>query len=211
MRVRRRRNHNWNRWFLLAIISALILGTIVSISLLNFVAQIPISALSNDEQTDAIVVLTGGSNRLEEGLNLLMQRKAKKLFVSGVYRGVDVRRLLSLSQRAPDDLMCCIEIGHTAVSTEGNAAETKLWMDQEGYQSLRLVTASYHMPRSIREFHHYMPQVRLVPHAVFPSQFKRERWWRWPGTASLILTEFAKYLMSSVRQTWENVTTQKAR
>ena len=107
--------------------------------------------------------------------------------------------------------MCCIEIGHTAASTEGNAAETKLWMDQEGYQSLRLVTASYHMPRSIREFHHYMPQVRLVPHAVFPAQFKREQWWRWPGTASLILTEFAKYLMSSVRQTWENVTSHKAR
>ena len=161
--------------------------------------------------TDAIVVLTGGAGRVGAGLSLLERGLGKKLFVSGVYRGVDVRRLLSLSQRAPDDLMCCIEIGHTAVSTEGNAAETKLWMDQEGYQSLRLVTASYHMPRSIQEFHHYMPQVRLVPHAVFPAQFKREQWWRWPGTASLILTEFAKYLMSSVRQTWENVTAQKAR
>ena len=65
----------------------------------------------------------------------------------------------------------------------------KLRMNQEGYQSIRLVTASYHMPRSIQEFHHYMPQVRLVPHAVFPVKFKREQWWRWPGTASLILTE----------------------
>ena len=111
----------------------------------------PRSALTNDEPTDAFVVLTGGSSRLEEGLNLLAQRKAKKLFVSGVYRGVDVKRLLSLSRRAPDDLVCCIEIGHTATSTEGNAAETKLWMDQEGYRSLRLVTASYHMPRSMRK------------------------------------------------------------
>ena len=210
MADRRRRKHNWNGRFFLATISIFVIATIVSVSLLNFVAQIPISALRNDEQTDAIVVLTGGSSRLEEGLNLLMRRKAKKLFVSGVYRGVDVRRLLSLSQLAPDDLLCCIEIGHTATSTEGNAAETKLWMDQEGYQSLRLVTASYHMPRSIQEFHHYMPQVRLVPHAVFPAQFKREQWWRWPGTARLILMEFAKYLRSSVRQTWENLTTHKA-
>ena len=75
----RRIDHNWNRWLLLATISVLIMGTIVSISLLNFVAQIPISALKNDDQTDAIVVLTGGSSRLEEGVNLLMQRKAKKL------------------------------------------------------------------------------------------------------------------------------------
>ena len=196
--------------FLLGTIIIFIMATIISISLFNFVAQIPISALRNDEQTDAIVVLTGGSGRLKEGLNLLMGRKAKKLFVSGVYRGVDVRRLLSLSQRAPDELLCCIEIGHAATSTEGNAAETKLWMDREGYRSIRLVTASYHMPRSIREFHHYMPQVRVVPHAVFPAQFKREKWWRWPGTASLILTEFAKYLRSSVRRSWENLTTHKA-
>ncbi|MDG2033792.1 MAG: YdcF family protein [Rhodospirillales bacterium] len=186
------------------------MATIVFVSLLNFVGQIPKSALKNDEQTDVIVVLTGGSSRLEEGIKLLAQRKAKKLFVSGVYRGVDVRRLLSLSQRTPDDLVCCIEIGHTATSTKGNATETKLWMDQEGYQSLRLVTASYHMPRSISEFQHHMPQVRLVPHAVFPAQFKRQQWWRWPGTASLILTEYAKYLMSSVRQTWETVNTQTA-
>ena len=210
MADRRRRKHKWNRKVLLGALIFFTIGNIVFVSLLNFVDQIPISALTNDEQTDAIVVLTGGSSRLEEGINLLAQRKAKKLFVSGVYRGVDVRRLLSLSQRAPDDLVCCIEIGHTATSTEGNATETKLWMDQEGYQSLRLVTASYHMPRSIREFQHHMPQVRLVPHAVFPAQFKRQQWWRWPGTASLILTEYAKYLMSSVRQTWDTGNTQTA-
>ena len=178
--------------------------------LLAFTSALPSSVEAPQRRTDAIVVLTGGSSRLEEGIKLLAQRKAKKLFVSGVYRGVDVRRLLSLSQRAPDDLVCCIEIGHTATSTEGNATETKLWMDQEGYQSLRLVTASYHMPRSIREFQHHMPQVRLVPHAVFPAQFKRQQWWRWPGTASLILTEYAKYLMSSARQKWDTVNTQTA-
>ena len=208
MADRRRRRHDWNTRFLMGTFIFLIIGTISLISLLSFVEQMPISAPTNDEPTDAIVVLTGGSSRLEEGLNLLAQRKAKKLFVSGVYRGVDIRRLLSLSQRAPDDLVCCIEIGHTATSTEGNAAETKLWMDQEGYRSLRLVTASYHMPRSIKEFRHHMPRVRLVPHAVFPAQFKREHWWRWPGTASLILTEYIKYLMSSARQTWDTVTTQ---
>ena len=184
--------------------------TIVFLSLLRFIDQIPISALTNDQQTDAIVVLTGGSSRLEEGLNLLAQRKAKKLFVSGVYRGVDVKQLLSLSQRAPDDLMCCIEIGHTATSTKGNAAETRTWMYKEGFRSLRLVTASYHMPRSMKEFRHYMPHVQLVPHSVFPAQFKRQQWWRWPGTAILILTEYAKYLTSAVRQTWDNITAQTA-
>ena len=175
------------------------------VSLLNFVDQIPAASTIDNEKTDAIVVLTGGSNRLDEGLTLLADNKAKKLFVSGVYRGVDVKRLLSLSRRSQNNLLCCIEVGHAAVSTEGNAAETKQWLEQEGYTSLRLVTASYHMPRSLQEFRHHMPGIRGIPHAVFPEQFKRNQWWRWPGTANLILTEYAKYLMYSVRQTWDLV------
>ena len=143
MADRRRRKHGWNTRFLMGTFIFLIIGTISLISLLNFVEQMPISAPTNDEPTDAIVVLTGGSSRLEED-QLAGATQSQKLFVSGVYRGVDIRRLLSLSQRAPDDLVCYIEIGHAATSTEGNAAETKLWMDQEGYRSLRLVTASYH-------------------------------------------------------------------
>ena len=178
---------------------------LVVVSLLNFVDQIPAASTIDNEKTDAIVVLTGGSNRLDEGLTLLADNKAKKLFVSGVYRGVDVKRLLSLSRRSQNNLLCCIEVGHAAVSTEGNAAETKQWLEQEGYTSLRLVTASYHMPRSLQEFRHHMPGIQVIPHAVFPEQFKRNQWWRWPGTANLILTEYAKYLMSSVRQTWDLV------
>jgi len=201
----RRYKSNLGRKILLGGLSFIIALGVVFVSLLSFVEQIPASSVSANEQTDAIVVLTGGSDRLDEGLNLLSEKKAKKLFVSGVYRGVDVQRLLSLSRRSPDDLLCCIDVGHAAISTEGNAAETKEWMAREGYTSLRLVTASYHMPRSLQEFRHHMPEVRLVPHAVFPEQFKRDQWWKWPGTASLILTEYAKYLMSSVRQSWDTV------
>ena len=76
-------------------------------------------------------------------------------------------------------------------------------MDQEGYQSLRLVTVSYRHAAQ----HSGVPSLHApsstCPTCRIPSQFKRERWWRWPGTASPILTEFAKYLMSSVRQTWK--------
>jgi hypothetical protein len=31
---------------------------------------------------------------------------------------------------------------------------------------------------------------------VFPPNFKGEEWWRWPGTASLILIEYSKYLVA---------------
>ena len=167
--------------------------------LLAFAAAIPDKVEDPDTVTDAIVVLTGGSGRLEEGLTLLAQHKAKKLFVSGVYQGVDVQHLLEISRHKPEELSCCIALGYAANSTWGNAIETAEWLDDERFKSIRLVTANYHMPRSLVEFRHAMPTVQIVPHAVLPRQFKLDEWWQWPGTAQLILVEYLKYLASGIR------------
>src|SRR6202166_3240400 len=86
-----------------------------------FSARIPTRVADPDTVTDAIVVLTGGSERLDEGLELLAANKAKKLFVSGVYRGVEVTALPRGARRAPANTECCIVIGHAADSTYGNA------------------------------------------------------------------------------------------
>jgi uncharacterized SAM-binding protein YcdF (DUF218 family) len=170
-----------------------------SLGFLAFVSAIPETVDDPTAETDAIVVLTGGSGRLEEGIALLSDKRAKKLFVSGVYQGVDVQQLLDVSRKAPEELSCCIALGYAANSTLGNAVETAEWVADERYRSIRLVTANYHMPRSLIEFHHAMPNIRIVPHAVFPSQFKREEWWQYPGTTQLILIEYLKYLAASVR------------
>ena len=164
-----------------------------------FAGEQPREVADPTAKTDAIVVLTGGSGRLRQGLDLLAQGQAKKLFVSGVYKGVDVRQLLARSQRNPKQLLCCVSLGYSANSTAGNAVETAAWMEQEGFSTILLVTASYHMPRSLKEFRHALPGSTIVPHAVFPEQFKRDQWYLWPGTAGLILNEYVKYLVASVR------------
>ena len=74
-----------------------------------------------------------------------------------------------------------------------------MWVKSGGYRSLRVVTASYHMPRSLLLFRHYMPEVELVANPVFPAHVKLESWWRWPGTAKLLAVEFNKYLVSLLR------------
>ena len=135
--------------------------------------------------------------RMEEGLALLERGLGKKLFVSGVHRGVDVKQLIDRSRRSPDLIDCCIVLGYAADHTAGNAAETAYWMKSEGYRSLRLVTASYHMPRSLAEFRSEMPDIRIVPHPVFPEHVKLNDWWRWPGTAALIVTEYSKFLVAA--------------
>jgi len=198
---RPRRHREPRRLGHFAILCLVTLALIVAwgVGFLAFVAAIPEANEDTTGETDAIVVLTGGSGRLEEGITLLSEKRAKKLFVSGVYQGVDVRQLLEISRKAPEELTCCIVLGYAAYSTLGNATETAEWLADERFKSIRLVTANYHMPRSLIEFRHVMPNVRIVPHAVFPEQFKRDEWWQWPGTAQLILIEYLKYLAATVR------------
>jgi uncharacterized SAM-binding protein YcdF (DUF218 family) len=149
--------------------------------------------------SDAIVVLTGGSQRVQSGLQLLAAGKAKKLFVSGVYHGTDVTALLRTERQSPEAVQCCIVLGHAADNTYGNALETAAWMRQEGYRSLRLVTANYHMRRALLEFGRAMPDVRIIAHPVFPDTVRQERWWAWPGTLDLIIGEYDKYLWALIR------------
>jgi uncharacterized SAM-binding protein YcdF (DUF218 family) len=181
-----------------ALFTALVLAWLAG--LIWFAREIPDQVTDGESPTDAIVVLTGGSLRVQSGLALLAAGKAKKLFVSGVYPGIDVSALLRAEHRTTaEKLACCIVLGHEADNTYGNALETAAWMREEGFQSLRLVTASYHMPRSLLEFSRAMPEVRIIPHPVFPERVKQVEWWAWPGTASLIIAEYQKYLLAQVR------------
>lgn len=166
--------------------------------LLWFAASLPIAVRDATTPTDAIVVLTGGSGRLDTALALLAENRAKKLFVSGVHQGVAVRRLLETANLSPADLGLRISIG-TAANTEENATETAEWVAREGVKSIRLVTSAYHMPRSLAEFRRAMPGLAVIAHPVFPDRVKQDRWWAWPGTASLIASEYHKYLAARVR------------
>ncbi len=163
---------------------------------LVFIRIIPRAAPQPGAATDAAVVLTGGSLRLEAGLAMLAEGRVRKLFVSGVHRGVDVKELLRISRHSPESLDCCIALGYTADNTRGNARETAAWMMRERFGSLRLVTASYHMPRSLQEFRAVMPDLTIVPHPVFPAHIRLGDWWRWPGTALLLAGEYNKLLFA---------------
>ena len=149
--------------------------------------------------TDGIVVLTGGSERLKVGLALLGAGRARKMFVSGVGHNVAPQDIATFSARAPDLFECCVVLGRHAQDTAGNADETARWVADEGYRSLRIVTATYHMPRSMLELRQAMPDGVFVANPVFPEHVHLERWWAWPGTASLLASEYTKFLLTAAR------------
>ncbi|MBM3533486.1 MAG: YdcF family protein [Alphaproteobacteria bacterium] len=159
----------------------------------------PSSAPADMQPVDAIVVLTGGSRRLGAGLELLARGDAKKLLVSGVHPDVVKAEIAGADRRLQALAECCLELGYEATDTVGNAQETARWMRREGYSSLALVTATYHMPRSLTEFRHALPEAHILAYPVFPDNFKHEQWWRWPGSAALVLAEYHKYMLAKIR------------
>jgi uncharacterized SAM-binding protein YcdF (DUF218 family) len=166
--------------------------------LLWFASTMPADVDDRTTHTDAIVVLTGGSERIETGLILLADGLADRMFVSGVGEQVKPGDLLSRT-RLPGELAERVVVGKAASDTPGNAAETADWARAHDVHSIRLVTAAYHMRRSLLEFHAAMGNVTIVPHAVFPPNVKTD-WWRWPGTARLIAGEYTKYVLTWARQ-----------
>jgi uncharacterized SAM-binding protein YcdF (DUF218 family) len=167
--------------------------------LLWFASTLPDKLEDTTTHTDAIVVLTGGSKRIETGLRLLADGLGARLFISGVGEQVSVSDLTDRGRPLHPDHLSNVVIGTLASDTPGNAAETAAWATAEKVHSLRLVTASYHMRRALLEFNTTMPTVRIIPHAVFPSTVKND-WWRWPGTASLIAREYTKFVVTWARQ-----------
>jgi uncharacterized SAM-binding protein YcdF (DUF218 family) len=148
---------------------------------------------------DAIVALTGGSNRLENAFNLLDLKLGKKVFISGVYHGVEVRELLDQWKNEDHaELDCCVVLGFEADNTIGNARETIAWMKKEGYTSLYLVTANYHMKRALLAFHRLGPEMTIVPYPVAPEGLDMKNWWRDGKFRGLVLREYSKYIASFI-------------
>ena len=164
-----------------------------------FATSVMKDPLGSSEKADGIVVLTGGDNRIVEGARLLSEARGKRLLISGVNRRVsreDVQRISGLDHKS---FTCCVDLGYEALDTVGNADETRTWANTNGYNSLIVVTSTYHMPRSLAELALAMPGRALIPHTVTPRNFPEVGWWLHVKTTRLLLSEYLKYLPAIAR------------
>ncbi len=186
---------------LLAIVVAtLALGFVgAAFGFVAFLAQLRGAEVRPDRRADGIVVLTGGSSRLSDGMELLAAGYGKRLLISGVHptsAASDISRALTENQSY---LACCVDLDHSAVNTRSNAAETRRWAHARGFKSLIVVTSNYHMPRAIVELAHAMPDTMLIPYPVIGDRWREEPWWASSTTLRLLLSEYVKYLAAEVR------------
>jgi|ERR1700710_2173261 len=178
---------------ILSIVAGLIVLYVAAFLL--FVGMLP-TRPDHALKADGIVALTGGDARLDAAVTLLEGGAAKRLLISGVNKVSTKEELRALSngKRRFD---CCADIGYAAEDTYGNAEEAASWTAEHHFRSLIVVTASYHMPRSLRLFRSLMPDVKLIAYPVEPAGVDMTRWWR-PGTLHLLHNEFLKYVASFV-------------
>ncbi len=171
--------------------------------LIWFVAQMPEQQNWHAPQAGAIVVLTGGSGRVEHGINLLLEGKGEKLFVSGAHEEVTYADIIRLTPQKHRDKIRKLAgrkiiLGSHAENTIGNAEETKQWLAGQKYKSILLVTSHYHMPRSLSEFKALMPGLVIIPEPVIVNGFK-SHWWLADEYRKIVLSEYHKYLISKFR------------
>lgn len=151
------------------------------------------------QRADGIVVLTGGQTRIAEGARLLQEGHGARLLISGVNEKTKREQLFKLSRLDKDKFDCCVDLGYAALDTVGNAEETRRWAEALHYDSLVIVTASYHMPRSMAELSRAMPTTTLYSHPVLPKDLKRRAWWLNATASRILISEYLKFLPAAAR------------
>jgi uncharacterized SAM-binding protein YcdF (DUF218 family) len=187
----------WLRAFIIAALGIVFVAA--AIGFVGFLSQLRGAEIKPERKADGIVVLTGGSSRVSDAMELLAGGYGQRLLISGVHPANEAS---DISRSLPDNqslLTCCVDLDYSAVNTRSNAAETRRWARERGFKSLIVVTSNYHMPRAIVELSHAMPDIALIPFAVVGDKWRDEPWWTSGATVRLLLSEYVKYVAAEVR------------
>lgn len=181
------------------------LGAVAIAGFLLFAASLEWSEREPDSRTDGIVAFTGGAQRIGDAIDLLAKGYAARLLISGVNRQTSRREIARLNPGQRRLFDCCVDLDYRARNTIGNAIETRRWMREQRFRSLIVVTSNYHMPRTLIELDHALPDnARLVPHPVVADGTDRTAWWRRPAAFKIIASEYVKFVAGWVRTRFEH-------
>lgn len=154
-------------------------------------------------KADAIVVLTGGYQRIDLAVQLLSRGVGQRLLISGVNPATTGNHLRVLTRSSARLFECCVDIGHDAVDTAGNASETARWIKAHGYKTVILVTNNYHMPRSLAEIRRAAEHSDFIPYPV-EDGLSLSVIGQNPLLLRTLVSEYVKYLLVQSRD-WTGI------
>jgi uncharacterized SAM-binding protein YcdF (DUF218 family) len=169
-----------------------------------FAWQLPSRQIALERDADGIVVLTGGTARIADALELLATGRGKRLLITGVNAGTTIADIVHKNPKYRRQLACCVDLDYSAMNTYGNAVQARLWAIEHGFHSLIVVTSAYHMLRALAELRHQLPDAALTPYPVLSERLRIEPWWSSGDTARLVVSEYLKYLFAVMRMRFDS-------
>lgn len=176
-----------------AFLTLCIVGLVViTVLFIDFVYK-TFSYRQNAQKTDAIVVLTGGKGRVEEGVRLFRKSHAKYL----VFVGVDpsVRKSDLFRPKPGDPSSDNVVLEKSSRNTLENSIFGRDVIVSRDIHSVLLITSRYHLKRASILFRNSLPRdITIIPYPVDSVNLK-ESWWNHGGSFQLLFREFYKYCM----------------
>ena len=188
----------------LVLFVAVAAGVLIVGSFLWFIWLIPNEEIVLDAKADGIVVLTGGSSRISDAVELLASKRGRRLLISGVNPATRQQEIARLMPEYKKIFDCCVDLDRSALNTVGNAVEARRWAKDQGFKSLIVVTSNYHIPRAMAELSHQLPEASLIAFPVVTHRLSDM--WSNDATARLLFFEYLKYMVAQVRMRLDTVT-----
>jgi uncharacterized SAM-binding protein YcdF (DUF218 family) len=176
-----------------AFLTLCIIGlVVVAVLFIDFTYK-TFSYRQNALKADAIVVLTGGKGRVEEGVRLFRDSRAEFLFFVGVDPSVVKSDLYR--QRPGDPPADKVILEKSSRNTLENSIFGRDLLMRSGVRSILLITSRYHLKRASILFRNSLPaNITIIPYPVDTVNLK-ESWWNHGGSFQLLFREFYKYCM----------------
>ena len=176
------------------------------IGLVEYKEKILLTVKHIGKKSSDIVILTGGTNRIKDGLKIINKFEKtstfnSKILVSGTGKGFTK---LSLEKKLNFNfdfnlIECCVELDNVSTNTYSNAYETLKWVKKNNIREFILITSNYHMPRAYLEFTNRMPDLKIFTYPIIPEKHNINNWLNSYETFSLIFSEYFKFLIANLR------------
>ncbi|MEK7355817.1 MAG: YdcF family protein [Bdellovibrionota bacterium] len=126
-----------------------------------------VTAWTTDDSADCGVVLTGGPNRIREGLDLLSRKAILKLIISGVHPQANLHEFFPQLPYYGDLHEQDVILERRSETTYGNAQQSLPLVEALHCRDLVLITSRSHMRRALLTFQAEFPRgFPILPRAV---------------------------------------------